>query len=298
MAMLTLESPENGETTDNLAMPRYLWFRRFRKNRMAVISVLVLVLIVLSAVAAPILTPVSPNHMNLVLSYAPIGTAHHLLGTNALGEDILSRIVYGGRVSLFVAFAAAAVSTTIGIGAGAVAGYYGRWVDTVLMRLVDLMLSVPDLFILLVLASYTGLNVLSMILFIGAFSWMGTARIVRGVFLSVRETTMVEGAYAIGAGTGRIISRYLVPSAMGPITVSLTFAVARAMLLEASLDFLGFGISPSIPTWGNMLVSAQQALGVQPMAVVAPGVMITLTVLSLNFIGDGLREAGDPASGR
>lgn len=298
MATATVDNSESVEVVDNRTLPRYLWLRRFRRNRMAITSVVVLILIILSALAAPFLVSTPPNHMDLLLPYAPIGTVNHPLGTNALGEDILSRLLYGGRVSLFVAFAAASVSTTLGIGTGAVAGYYGGWVDTVLMRLVDLMLSVPDLFILLVLASYTGLNVLSMILFIGVFSWMGTARIVRGVFLSVRETPMVEGAYAMGSPTGRIITRYLLPSAMGPITVSLTFAVARAMLLEAALDFLGFGISPSIPTWGNMLVSAQQALGVQPTAVVAPGVMITLTVLSLNFIGDGLREAGDPASGR
>ncbi|PSR25562.1 MAG: peptide ABC transporter permease [Sulfobacillus thermosulfidooxidans] len=269
------------------------WVQRFNRNRMAVGSVVVLILIVLSAVAAPVLSPYRPNNMNLQLSYAPLGTPGHLLGTNALGEDILSRLLYGGRVSLFVALSAATVSTFIGVTCGALAGFYGGWLDTILMRFVDLMLSIPDLFILLVLASYTGLNEVTMIFFIGAFSWMGTARIVRGVFLSVRETPMVEAAQALGASGVRIMVRYLIPSAIGPITVALTFAVARSMLLEASLDFLGFGISPSIPTWGNMLVSAQQALGIQPWAVVAPGLMITLTVLSLNFIGDGIREIWD-----
>lgn len=296
--MTLLPDAEESIIEAQSSMCRSLWFQRFRRNRMAVISVVVLFAICLSAIGAPLITSVSPNRMNLLLSYSGLGTPHHILGTNALGEDVLSRLLYGGRISLLVAFSAAGVSTVLGIATGAAAGYYGRWVDSLLMRLVDLMLSIPDLFILLVLASYTGLNVLTMILFIGAFSWMGTARIVRGVFLSVRETPMVEGAYAIGASSGRVIGRYMLPSAIGPITVAVTFAIARAMLLEAALDFLGFGISPSIPTWGNMLVSAQQALGVQPWEVVAPGVMITMTVLALNFIGDGFREAGDPGSGR
>lgn len=156
MATATVDNSESVEVVDNRTLPRYLWLRRFRRNRMAITSVVVLILIILSALAAPFLVSTPPNHMDLLLPYAPIGTVNHPLGTNALGEDILSRLLYGGRVSLFVAFAAASVSTTLGIGTGAVAGYYGGWVDTVLMRLVDLMLSVPDLFILLVLASYTG----------------------------------------------------------------------------------------------------------------------------------------------
>lgn len=264
-------------------------FARFLRHRVAVGASVVLLTIIAISIGAPLLTHYGPNQLALLSPYLAPGTGGHVLGTNALGEDVWTRLLYGGRVSLLVAFAAATMASVLGIAVGSLAGYYGHWVDNILMRFVDLVLSFPDLFLLLVLASYTGLSEGTMILFIGGFSWMGMARMVRGVFLTLRELPMVESARAIGAGSWRIILRYLLPGAMGPVIVALTFAVARAMLLEAALDFLGFGISPSVPTWGNMLVSAQQSLSAQPLAVVAPGLMITATVLSLNFIGDGLR---------
>jgi peptide/nickel transport system permease protein len=207
-------------------------------------------------------------------------------------------VIYGGRISLMVGFTAMAVGTGIGVVLGSAAGYLGGWVDTLVMRFVDLMLSFPAIFLLLILLNWTGgrAPVLMMIGYLGVFGWTGLARIVRAEYLVLREREFVEEARAMGAGSRRIIFRHVLPNAMAPILVQAAFAVAGAILAEAALDFLGFGLPPEIPTWGNLLTQAEDYITSNPVLAVAPGMVITLTVVAVFFIGDALRDALDVRS--
>jgi peptide/nickel transport system permease protein len=217
-----------------------------------------------------------------------------LLGTDELGRDALSRAILGARVSLGIGTGAALVASLIGLLVGSVAGYVGGIVDNALMRLVDVVLSFPALFLILIVAVSTGVNVVSIILLIGCFSWMYLARLVRAEFLQIRELEYVQSARAIGVSSWRIIWRHILPNAIGPVIVAATFIMAGAMYTEAVLDFLGFGLSPDIPSWGNLLTSAQDSFYDAPMLAIAPGVLLTVTILAVNFVGDGLRDAFDP----
>src|SRR5437763_1135402 len=184
----------------------------------------------------------------------------------------------------------------LGILVGATAGYVGGWVDNALMRFVDLVLSFPSLFLLLILAAYTGVGLVTIILFIGFFGWMYLARLTRSEFLVLREMQYIEAARAIGVSGGRTMWRHMLPNAMAVIIVNVTFAIAGAMYVEAALDFLGFGLPPEVPTWGNMLAGSESYIAVNPLLTVAPGVLLTLAILAVNFVGDGLRDAFDPRS--
>jgi len=270
-----------------------IW-RRFRRHRLALAATVVLTIIVLVSIFAPLLAPYNPyvpDPFNMVAAPGPA----HLLGTDQNGSDVLSRLMYGGRYSLGIGVSAALISAVIGVLVGATAGWMGGWVDNVLMRFVDLMLSFPALFLLLILFSISGGGSVSIIIiFLGIFGWMYMARIVRAQILALREIDFVQSAQAVGVSPLRIVVRHLLPNILAAIIVTSTLAIAYNMLSEAILDFLGFGVAADTPTWGNMLNAAEEHLLDAPYLAIAPGLILTITILCVNFIGDGLRDALDP----
>jgi peptide/nickel transport system permease protein len=276
---------------------RALAWQRFRRHRIALAGLAVLAVIVGSAILAPAVTSYSPTDLDPDHSLAP-PSRQHIFGTDDLGRDEFARVVYGGRISLLVGLTAMLVGSAIGVVMGSAAGYMAGWVDTVIMRFVDLMLSFPAIFLLLILINWTGgrAPVAMMIAYLGLFGWTGLARIVRAEYLALRAREFVEEARAVGAGTGRIIFRHILPNAMAPILVPAAFAVAGAILAEAALDFLGFGLPPDIPTWGNLLTQAENYITSNPVLAIAPGLVITFTVMAVFFIGDALRDALDVRS--
>lgn len=254
-----------------------------------------LALVAGTSVFAPLLTPYNPATLDLDHALARPSSAHPL-GTDDLGRDELARLLYGGRVSLVVGFTAMAVGTGLGVLLGSLAGYLGGWMDIVVMRAADLVLSFPAVFLLLLLLNWTSgvaAPVLLMVGDLGLFGWTGLARIVRAEYLSLRAREFVESARAAGAGTARIVFRHILPNALGPVLVQAAFAAAGAILAEAALDFLGFGLPPDIPTWGNLMTRAQDYVTTAPVLVIAPGLVVTLTVVSIFFVGDALRDALD-----
>lgn len=276
---------------------RGLWalaWSRFRRHRMALLGVGILVLVAASAVLAPVLTPYDPMALDPDHSLAG-PSLRHVFGTDDLGRDEFTRVLYGGRLSLLIGITAMLLGTAIGATLGSVAGYVGGVVDTLVMRLVDLVLSFPAIFLLLILINWTGgrAPVVMMVAYLGLFGWTGVARIVRAEYLSLRAREFVEEARAMGAGVRRIIFRHILPNAMAPILVQTAFAVAGAILAEAALDFLGFGLPPEIPTWGNLMTQAETYITTNPILAIAPGGVVTLTVVSVFFIGDALRDAFD-----
>jgi peptide/nickel transport system permease protein len=254
---------------------------------------LMISLLVLATIFAGAIAPYGENEIDLFNITAQPSEAH-VLGTDELGRDELSRLLYGGRISLSVGVGAALISTLLGILVGAIAGFYGGRVDTLLMRFVDLMLAFPAIFLLLILFAMYGSSVFSVILFLGVFSWMWLARIIRGEFMSLKQRDFVEAARAIGVPNGTIIRRHLLPNVMAAIIVSATLNIAYAMLAEATLSFLGFGVPPETPTWGNMINTARPYFVTVPLLAIAPGLTLTIGVLAINFVGDGLRDALDP----
>jgi peptide/nickel transport system permease protein len=285
------------EELDTIALretsPTRLAWRRFLKHRLAVASLVVLAIMIVAAIFAPLIAPHDPFAQDQNNMLGPF-TATNPLGTDDLGRDILSRLIYGGRITLGIGFGATAVTLVVGIVVGAVAGYLGGWVDNVLMRFVDLVLSFPALFLLLILSAYSGVTLLTIILFIGLFGWMYLARLIRSGFLVLREMQYVEAARATGVGGWGIVWRHMLPNSMAVIIVTATFSIAGAMYVEAALDFLGFGLSPDIPTWGNMLAASESYIAVTPLLTIAPGILLTIAILAVNFVGDGLRDAFDP----
>jgi peptide/nickel transport system permease protein len=279
------------ESEDLQAQRPPLW-RRFAHHRLAMASLGVILLLVLVAILADVITPDNPYAQTFDPTLPP--SAQHWLGTDELGRDELSRVILGARISLGISAGATVVAVCIGLLVGMIAGYRGGVVDNLLMRLVDLVLAFPALFLILIVAVTTGVNVLSIILLIGAFNWMYLARLTRAEFLQLKELDYVQAARAGGVPTARIIWRHILPNALGPIIVSATFILAGALYVEAVLDFLGFGISPDIPSWGNLLNGAQDTFYDAPLLPVVPGVLLTIAILCMNFIGDGLRDALDP----
>lgn len=268
---------------------------RFARHRLAVAGVTFLAMLGFVALIAPWASPYDPYRMRL--PEARLGPSlNHPLGTDTLGRDILTRVLVGGRISIGVALAAVAISSGIGIALGLIAGYRGGWVDSVIMRITDVFLSIPLFVLLIVLISILGASTASVILIIGLLSWMGVARLVRGQVLSVLNEPYIEASIACGAQPRRVVLHHVLPNSYVPAVVATTLGVANAMLWEAALSFLGLGIQPPTPSWGNMLNDAQQlqTLVHQPWVWLGPGGAITLTVLSINFMGDGLRDALNP----
>ena len=279
-------------------------WRRFRKHRMALVSVGVLFLLVFAIAAGPLLWRVPINEIDFTAQLQPPSLAHPL-GTDDLGQDVLARLLYGGRISLAVGLAAMLVAVTVGVTVGALAGMASGRVDAALMWLTDLFLSLPALPLLLLviylfrdtlkamLGPEGGVFVL-IVAVIGGLRWMPVARLVRAQFLSLREKEFVEAARALGASRRRLVMWHILPNAMGPVIVAGTIDVAAAIIAESTLSFLGLGFPPDIPTWGRVLYDAKDYLDIAPHWALAAGSAIFLAVLSINFIGDGLRDAFDP----
>ncbi len=268
-----------------------LW-HRFARHRLALASLCIIVALGMIGLLASVISPYDPFAQNFDPTLLPSGA--HWLGTDELGRDELSRVILGARVSLSISFGATLVAVAIGLLVGTIAGYVGGWLDNLLMRFVDLVLAFPALFLILIVSVTLGVGIVSIIFLIGVFNWTYLARLSRAEFLQIRELEYIQAARAVGVSTRRIIWRHILPNAMGPIIVSATFILAAALYIEAVLDFLGFGISPDIPSWGNLLTTAQQTFYDAPQLAIAPGVLLTLAILCMNFIGDGLRDALDP----
>ncbi|MCY3993597.1 MAG: ABC transporter permease [Caldilineaceae bacterium] len=270
-------------------------WRRFRRHPLALAGLILFAMVLLATVAAPLIGRYDYAALNLQDKFqAP--SAAHFLGTDRVGRDIWSRTLYGGRVSLAVGFAAASISTVIGVILGAISGYYRGIADQVIMRFTDVVMTFPRVVIILTAAIYLGQSIASVIFLIGIFSWPGITRLVRGQVLSLREQQFVLASRSLGAGNRRVIVAHVLPNVVAPLLASVTFDVNGAILLEAGLSFLGVGIPLPTPSWGNMLETARSLDVLQdgPWIWVPPAVMILLTVLSINFIGDGLRDAIDP----
>ena len=278
-----------------------LWtdaWRRFRRNRLAVTSLTIVVLLIVAAITAPILQRIGllqdPTAQEVVNSYARVGTPHHLLGTDELGRDVLSRVVFGAQVSLTIGFLVQAIVLVIGGTIGLASGYFGGRVDNVLMRFTDIMYAFPDLLFVLIIVAALGPSLTNIFVAIGLVYWVGLARILRGQVLSIKEKEFVEAAHAAGSPPIKIIAKHLLPNALGPVIVVLTFGVPAAIFTEAVLDFVGVGIRPPTPTWGQMVFEGYAAADAYPSLVLIPCVALSITMLAFNFIGDGLRDALDP----
>jgi peptide/nickel transport system permease protein len=274
--------------------------RRFVRHRLAMVSLVVLIVILSAGLAADWVAPYAYDEIDLEnSSVGPTLENKHFFGTDVLGRDYFSRVIYGIQTSERVAFIVAALSTLIGVLIGAVAGYYGRWADNLLMRLTDLVLTLPGLAVLLTLSAFLGKGDQMRVAVILAFLfWTTLARIVRGSFLSLREKEYVEAARAAGSGDARIMFRHILPNALGPIIVNATLIVGLAILVEAALSFLGFGIQPPTPSLGKLINDGQDAGSESWWLVTFPGLTIMLIVLCINFVGDGLRDALDPTQRR
>ncbi len=273
---------------------RRIW-RRFLRHRLAVIGGCVVLLLLFMVVFANLLSPHDPLSLDTQRRFIPPLThSSFVLGTDEMGRDLLSRLFYGGRISLVVGVAAMFATIVTGLLIGLIAGFYGGRVDNALMRFTDTMLCFPQVFLLLVLAAFITPTVISIALIIGLTSWMEVARIIRAQIQYIKEQDFIQAAFALGASESRIMFKELLPNAIAPVLVSATLNVANAVLMESYISFLGYGIQPPLASWGNMLTNAQSYFDLAPWLAILPGLMITLTVMSFNFLGDGLRDALDP----
>ena len=292
----TIESP--AEQSVDLA--QNVW-KRFRRHRGAIAGGVILTVLALMCVLAP-LSPYDPEKSNLPEKFQPPSAAHWL-GTDALGRDLFTRILYGGRISLSVGGIAVSISLLIGVPVGALAGYYGRGLDSLLMRITDAFLSLPSFLVLILLAAilrevelpfFQRNNLFTISFVIGILSWMTFARLVRAAFLTLRELDYVSAARALGSSDGRIIVGHILPNGIGVVIVEATLQLGYAIIQEAGLSFLSFGIQQPTPSWGNLISAAQDHFIKYPWLAIFPGLMIFLSIISVNYIGDGLRDAFDP----
>lgn len=282
------------------SMAALIW-RRFRRHPGALAGLTVLGILVLSVILVTF-SPFDPEQSDIANRLQP-PSGEHVFGTDPLGRDLLTRVLYGGRISLTVGLLVMVITLVIGIPVGAAAGFFGGRVDNILMRITDAALSLPTLLILILLSAimrevefplFERNNVITIGVVIGLLSWMTVARLVRAAFITIREMEFIVAARGIGSSNLRIIVRHILPNAVGPVIVEATLEVGYAIMEEAGLSFLGFGIQPPTPSWGNLLSNAQEHLTKHPWLAIFPGVMIFLTIISVNYIGDGLRDAFDP----
>ncbi|MCZ8521681.1 MULTISPECIES: oligopeptide ABC transporter permease [Paenibacillus] len=266
---------------------------RFFRHKPAAAGLIFTLLLILTAVFAPLIAPHDPKEVTGVFSAAP--SAGHWLGTDQVGRDVFSRLIHATRVSLLVGFVTVALYVTAGTLVGLFSAYYGGWPDMMMMRLTDMFMAFPFLMVTLIVVSVLGATMTTIILVLALFSWPGIARLVRGSVLAVKETDYIKSGIALGYSTPRILFGHILPNVAGPIIVGATFGMASAILSEAGLSFLGMGVQPPTPSWGNMLTDAQSltVLTDQPWLWLPPGAMILCTVMAINFIGDGLRDALD-----
>jgi oligopeptide transport system permease protein len=295
------------ETTQTLtesaeAMPRgvSLWqdaWVRLRKNKLAMLGLGILVFVIVICALAPWIMPYGYEEQDLRLG-ASAPSAAHWLGTDTFGRDLLTRIVYGGRVSLMVGFIATAVALLVGVTYGAIAGYVGGRVDAIMMRLVDIFYALPFMIFIILLMVVFGRNLFLLFLAIGAVEWLTMARIVRGQVQSLRQQEFVEAAISLGLPPTAIIFRHVIPNVLGPVVVYTTLTIPQVMLLEAFLSFLGLGIQPPMSSWGLLISYGVESMEEYPWLLIFPGLALSLTLFSLNFLGDGLRDAFDPKASK
>jgi peptide/nickel transport system permease protein len=269
------------------------FWRALAKNRLALIGGAVVLVLAIMAVGAPLLAPHDPNKPD-VKRILDSPSSRHWLGTDQIGRDVLSRMLYGARVSLAVGFVSVGIATAIGIALGAAAGYHGGMVDAGVMRLVDLMLVFPRFFLLLAVLAFLKPSIWTIMAVIGLTGWMGVARLVRAEFLALKEREFVVWSQSIGAGALRIIWRHILPNAMAPVLVAMTLGIPAAILTESGLSFLGLGVRPPYATWGNILNEGKEVIELAWWLSVYPGLAILITVLSYNLLGEGIRDALDP----
>ncbi len=277
-------------------------WQQFKRHRPALIGAAAISILALTAVFAPVVSPYDPEKFDLNIRVQPPSTAH-IMGTDELGRDLFTRILYGGRISLTIGVLAMALAVSVGTLVGALAGFYGGWIDSSLMRVTDVFLAFPRLFVLILVT--TVLRQLNLpwlrasdwppiAAVIGLLSWMSIARLVRAEYLSIKEKEFIEAARGVGADDARIIFRHILPNAASPIIVAATLGVAASIITESGLSYLGFGVQPPTPTWGNLLQNAQAQMTYAPWTAIFPGLMIFMAVIAINYIGDGLRDALDP----
>lgn len=295
-----MQQSDTLQTIDAVPRGVSLWqdaWMRLRKNHLAMFGLCFLGLVILLCLLAPWLTPYGYEDQNLRLGAQP-PSLQNWLGTDTFGRDQLTRILYGGRLSLAVGFIATAVALVIGVTWGAVAGYLGGRVDAVMMRLVDILYALPFMIFIVLLMVVFGRNLILLFLAIGAVEWLTMARIVRGQIQSLRQQEYVEAAHSLGLGTAAILWRHLIPNALGPVIIYTTLTIPNVMLLEAFLSFLGLGVQPPASSWGLLISSGVETMEEYPWLLIFPGLALTLTLFALNFLGDGLRDALDPRTSK
>ncbi len=321
------ELPAETVSTIEERSPFQIVMMRFRRHRLAMVSLVFISLILIVTILAPVIAPFQVQELSVNKYFVPFGTVDeatgrvHYLGTDHIGRDYFSRLIYAGRISLSIALLSIFIAETIGIIIGSISGFFGGWLDSVLMRFVEFMLTIPTLPLLLVLSSmllrneelipipeavlrFVGnimllsprdaRNAVMIVLILAGLGWLQSAQLMRGMVLSLREQTFVEASRSLGASNFRIITRDMIPNAMAPIIVDASLGLAGFIILEAALAFLGFGIQDPIPTWGNMLAASQQYMLDRPWLPLVPGLPIFICSLAFNYIGDGLRDALDP----
>jgi peptide/nickel transport system permease protein len=272
---------------------KQLFWRQFRRHKLALVSAAALLVLAALVILAPWIAPYPFDAIDPTQFRKPPSPAH-IMGTDDIGRDLFTRLLYGGRISLAIGVFSAMVGTGVGTLMGSLAGYYGRALDNLIMRVTDVAFSIPSLPLLIILSAYAKSAIPVMILVIGLLSWMSTARIVRATVLSIRERDFTLAARAVGARDARILARHILPNALAPIIVGATLGVGGAIIAESSLSFLGLGVQVPTPSWGNMLQDSQSTMASRPWLTIFPGMAILITVLGINFLGDGLRDALDP----
>lgn len=286
-ALPSLKRPRSNSLT---AM---VW-RELRHNSNAMFGMVLLLIFAVCAIFAPYIAPYDPYKLDFASSLVPAGSPGHLLGTDDLGRDFLSRLIFGSQVSLVVGLIVVIISSTIGVTLGALAGYFGGILDSVIMRAVDILFAFPFLILAIAIVGVVGPSLINMMIILGAISWIEYARVVRGLVLTLKEREFVVATRALGAGNLRIITRHILPNCFGILSVQATFGVASAILAAATLSFLGMGAQPPTPEWGAMLNEGQKFIRQMPMLAIAPGIVIMLLVIAINLVGDALRDALDP----
>lgn len=260
-------------------------------NKLIVSGSVIVLFFAIVAIFAPFISPYDPGEIDIDnILMPPSFSSGHIFGTDSLGRDLFSRMVYGTRISLLVGFIAVGISAFIGIVLGSLAGYYGKWVDLLIMRFVDIMLCFPTFFLILAVIALLEPSIITIMVVIGVTSWMGVARLIRAEILSLKERDFIYAEHAIGASDARIITKHLIPNGVAPVLVSVTLGIAAAILVESSLSFLGIGVQPPTPSWGNILSEGKSLLGAAWWMMLFPGLAIFITVLGYNLLGEGIRE--------
>lgn len=297
---MNTDAPHTGQLPDDAEQGTSLWtdaWARLRKNRLALFGLGVIIFLCVVSVLTPWIAPYSYEQQNLALGATP-PSWQHWFGTDIFGRDLLTRVMWGGRMSLMVGFVATGVALVIGVLWGTVAGYAGGRVDAVMMRLVDILYALPFMIFIILLMVVFGRNIILLFLAIGAVEWLTMARIVRGQVQSLRRQEFIEAAHSLGLSRWRIIRKHLIPNSLGPVIVYTTLTIPSVMLLEAFLSFLGLGVQPPESSWGLLINNGVETMEEYPWLLIFPGLALAITLFSLNFLGDGLRDALDPRSSK